>query len=172
MEQFVRDVRINQIYEGANGVQAMDLVGRKIGMDGGRPVKTFFAEVEAYLAGAVKDEGLSSYAKPMQEALRHLQQATGWLAKNGPTNHDDPGAGAYDYMHLFGLVAFGFMWCRMVEAARAKLPQAAGDAAQRLNAKLVTGRFYMERMLPETAMRLARIQSGSASTMALPADAF
>lgn len=172
MEQFVRDARINQIYEGANGVQAMDLVGRKIGLDGGRPVKTFFAEVEDYLAGAVKDEGLSSYAKPMQEALRHLQQATGWLAKNGPANHDDPGAGAYDYMHLFGLVALGFMWCRMVEAARAKLPQAAGDAAQRLNAKLVTGRFYMQRMLPETAMRLASIQSGSASTMAMPADAF
>ena len=172
MEQFVRDARINQIYEGANGVQAMDLVGRKLGLNGGRPVMTFFAEVEAYLAEAAKDEALSSYAKPMQAALGHLQQATGWLAKNGAANHDDPGAGAYDYMHLFGLVAFGYMWCRMVEAARAKLPQATGDTAQRLNAKLVTGLFYMERLLPETAMRLARIQSGSASTMALPAEAF
>jgi acyl-CoA dehydrogenase len=172
MEQFVRDARINQIYEGANGVQAMDLVGRKLGLNGGRPVMTFFAEVEAHLAEMAKDEALSAYAKPMQAALGHLQQATGWLAKNGPANHDDPGAGAYDYMHLFGLVSAGYMWCRMVEAARAKLPQATGDRAQRLNAKLVTGRFFMERLLPETTMRLARILSGSASTMALPAEAF
>src|SRR5260370_21998618 len=91
MEQFVRDARINQIYEGANGVQAMDLVGRKLGLDGGRPVKTFFAEVEAYLAEAVKDEGLSSYAKPMQEALRHLQQPTGRLSHDRPSKPDLPG---------------------------------------------------------------------------------
>jgi alkylation response protein AidB-like acyl-CoA dehydrogenase len=172
MEQFVRDARINQIYEGANGVQAMDLVGRKLGLNGGRPVMAFFAEVEGYLTEIAKDGALSAYATPMQKALGHLQRATAWFAQHGAANHDDPGAGAYDYMHLFGLVAQGYMWCRMVEAALTKLPTAAGEEAERLNAKLITGRFYMERLLPETATRLARIEAGSESTMALAAEAF
>jgi hypothetical protein len=95
-----------------------------------------------------------------------------WFMQNALSNPDNAGAGATDYMHLFGLVVLGYMWVRMVAAAQQKLAAGADGAAQRLDAKLVTARFYMDRMLPETAAQLARIQSGAASTMALPAEAF
>jgi hypothetical protein len=94
-----------------------------------------------------------------------------WFMQNAMAKPDNAGAGSYDYMHLFGLVALGYMWCRIAEAALAKLPKANGSAA-RLNAKLVTARFFMERMLPETATRLARIEAGAGSTMELSDDAF
>jgi hypothetical protein len=103
--------------------------------------------------------------------LGHLQQATIWLMQNALAKPDNAGAGATDYLNLFGLVALGYMWCRMVETARIKI--AAGDGAPaRLNAKLTTGRFFMERVLPETGVHLARIQAGAASTMELPAGEF
>ncbi len=172
MEQFVRDARITMIYEGANGIQALDLVGRKLGRDGGRAVMAFFNEVQAYLAEQGKDEGMKPYVAPLGQALGHLQQATMWFMQNALAKPDNGGAGATDYMHLFGLVALGYMWCRIAAAARAKLKAGANGATARLEAKLVTGRFFMERILPETAAQLARIQSGAASTMELPADAF
>ena len=172
MEQFVRDARICQIYEGANGIQALDLVGRKLGMDGGRAVMAFFAEVERFLEAQVDDEGMAPYVKPAREALGHLQQATAWISKNAATNRAEAGAASYEYMNLFGLVALGYMWCRMVETAKRKLPGLTGAPAQHLGAKLVTGRFFMERLLPETAAHLARIEAGSASMMELSAEAF
>src|SRR6478752_6261040 len=171
MEQFVRDARIAMIYEGANGIQALDLVGRKLPKDGGRALMAFFNEVQAYLKERVNNDAMNVYLKPLGAALAHLQQASMWFMQNAITKPDNAGAGSYDYMHLFGLVALGYMWCRIAEAALAKLPKANGSAA-RLNAKLVTARFFMERMLPETATRLARIQAGATSTMELPDDAF
>ena len=170
MEQFVRDSRIAMIYEGANGIQALDLVGRKLPKDGGRALQAFFAEVQ----GFIKEHGepeMKPYVEPLGKALGHLQQATMWFMQNALAKPDNAGAGSYDYMHLLGLVALGYMWCRMVLAAREKLA-AGGDGADRMQAKLVTGRFFMERMLPETAAQLARIQSGAASMMELPAEAF
>ena len=95
-----------------------------------------------------------------------------WFMQNAMAKPDNAGAGATDYMHLFGLVALGYMWCRMAEAARAKLKAGANGAAERMNAKLVTGRFFMERMLPETAAHLARIQAGAGGMMELPEEAF
>jgi acyl-CoA dehydrogenase len=169
MDQFVRDARINEIYEGANGIQALDLVGRKLPMNGGRAVKAFFAEVDAYLKSQAQVEGMGVYVNAVRESLGHLQLATQWLAKNSVTNPDNAGAGSYDYMHLFGLVAFGYMWCRIVEAARGKIATAANP---RLSAKLVAARFFVERILPDSAARLARIKSGAESTMALSAEAF
>jgi acyl-CoA dehydrogenase len=171
MEQFVRDARIAQIYEGANGIQALDLVGRKLGMDGGRAIMTFFNEVQTYLKERANSDAMNVYLKPLGQSLAHLQQASMWFMQNAMAKPDNAGAGSYDYMHLFGLVALGYMWCRIAEAALAKLPKANGSAA-RLNAKLVTARFFMERMLPETATRLARIEAGAASTMELSDDAF
>ena len=171
MEQFVRDARITMLYEGANGIQALDLVGRKLPKDDGRALKAFFGEVSSYLKEKSSDETMKPFAGPLAAALGHLQQATLWLTKNASAQPDNAGAGATDYMQLFGLVVLGYMWCRMAEAANAKLGEDGSDAA-RLRAKLVTGRFFMERMLPETATYLARIQSGAASTMALPAEAF
>jgi acyl-CoA dehydrogenase len=168
MEQFVRDARIAMIYEGANGIQALDLVGRKLPKDGGRALQAFFNEVQGYLKEQ-SGEAMKPYAGPLAAALGHLQQATMWLMQNAMAKPDNAGAAATDYMHLFGLVALGYMWCRIVAAAQAKL---AGSADERMNAKLVTARFFMERMLPETATHLARIQSGAASLMALPAESF
>ena len=172
MEQFVRDARIAQIYEGANGIQALDLVGRKLGKDGGRALMAFFNEVQSYIkdkSGEAGDERLSSRRSAPRSA--HLQQASMWFMQNAMAKPDNAGAGSYDYMHLFGLVALGYMWCRIAEAAIAKLPKANGSTP-RYSAKLVTARFFMERMLPETAAHLARIQTGAASTMDMPEDQF
>jgi alkylation response protein AidB-like acyl-CoA dehydrogenase len=171
MEQFVRDARIAMIYEGANGIQALDLVGRKLGKDGGRAISMFFNEVQGYLKEQSTDAAMKPYVEPLGRALGHLQQATVWFMQNAVAKPDNAGAGATDYMHLFGLVALGYMWAQMAKAAQQKIAN-GGGADQRLNAKLVTGRFFMERMLPETAAQLARIQSGATSTMELPAEAF
>jgi hypothetical protein len=171
MEQFVRDARIAQIYEGANGIQALDLVGRKLGKDGGRAIMSFFNEVQTYLKERADSDEMNVYLKPLGASLAHLQQASMWFMNNAMAKPDNAGAGSYDYMHLFGLVALGYMWCKIAEASLAKLPEADG-AAPRYNAKLTTARFFMERVLPETATHLARIQAGAASTMELSDDAF
>jgi alkylation response protein AidB-like acyl-CoA dehydrogenase len=172
MEQFVRDARIAMMYEGANGIQGLDLVGRKLGKDGGRAVTAFFGEVQGYIKERVNSEALNPFLKPLGQSLAHLQQATMWFMQNAMQKPDNAGAGSTDYMHLFGLVVLGYMWCRIVEATNAKLANGAAGDADRLKAKLVTGRFFMERMLPETATHLARIQSGADAIMALPAEAF
>ncbi|MBI4273895.1 MAG: acyl-CoA dehydrogenase C-terminal domain-containing protein [Rhizobiales bacterium] len=172
MEQFVRDARIAMMYEGANGIQALDLVGRKLPKDGGRAVMAFFNEVQAFINEKKSDATMKPYVEPLNVALGHLQQATMWFMQNALGKPDNAGAGAMDYMHLFGLVALGYMWCRMIAAAGVKLKAGANGSAERMNSKLVTGRFFMERMLPETAAQLARIQAGAESTMALPPEAF
>ena len=170
MEQFVRDSRIAQIYEGANGIQALDLVGRKLGKDGGRALMAFIGEVQGYIKDKGADEKMKPYLTPLGAALGHLQQGAMWFMQNAMAKPDNAGAGSYDFMHLFGLVALGYMWARIAEAA-AKSPQANG-AGSRMGAKLVTARFFMERMLPETASHLARIQAGAASMMEVPDEGF
>jgi acyl-CoA dehydrogenase len=170
MEQFVRDARIAMIYEGANGIQALDLVGRKLPKDGGRAAMAFFNEVGAFAKENAADEAMKPYVTPLTTALGHLQQATMWLMQNAMAKPENAGAGSTDYMHLFGLVVMGYMWARMVRVASDKI--AAGDTSSYLKTKLVTGRFFMERMLPETSVHLTRLQSGAATTMELPADAF
>jgi 3-(methylsulfanyl)propanoyl-CoA dehydrogenase len=172
MEQYVRDARIPMIYEGANGIQALDLVGRKLAKDGGRALTAFFTEVQGFVKENAGDAGLTLYVEPLGKALGHLQQATMWFAQNALAKPENAGAGATDYMHLFGLVALGYMWARMAQAAKQKLAAGANGAGERMNAKLVTGRFFVERLLPDTATHLARIQAGAASTMDLPADEF
>jgi alkylation response protein AidB-like acyl-CoA dehydrogenase len=170
MEQFVRDARIAMIYEGANGIQALDLVGRKLPRGGGRAVMAFFGEVAAFAKDHGADEAMKPYIAPLSTALGHLQQATTWLMQNALAKPDNAGAGATDYMQLFGLVTFGYMWARMAKVALDKIAGGAGEPY--LSTKLVTGRFFMERMLPETSVHLARIQTGSDTTMELPAEAF
>jgi len=167
MEQFVRDARIAMIYEGANGIQALDLVGRKLGKDGGRAVMAFFKEVETCVKANAVEPALKPLVEPVGKALGHLQQATMWFMQNALAKPDNAGAGATDYMHLFGLVALGYMWCMIAAAANAK---AGSDS--RMRAKLATARFFVERMLPETAAHLARIQAGADSVTALPAEMF
>jgi hypothetical protein len=169
MEQFVRDARITMMYEGANGIQALDLVGRKLPKDGGRALQAFFAEVQGFIKEQSADAAAKPFVEPLGKAVGHLQQATMWFMANALAKPDNAGAGSTDYMHMFGLVALGYMWAKMAAAARDKLKSGADD---RMSAKLVTGRFFMERVLPETAAQLARIQAGAASTMELPAEQF
>jgi alkylation response protein AidB-like acyl-CoA dehydrogenase len=166
MEQFVRDARIAMLYEGANGIQALDLVGRKLPKDGGRALQAFFAEVAAYRKAREADKDMAPYLTPLAQSLGELQQATLWFVQHALGNPDNAGAGATDYMHLFGLVALGYMWCQIAEAAK------KNGSDERMTRRLATGRFFMERMLPATTMHLARIKAGAASTMALPAEAF
>ena len=166
MSQFVRDARITMIYEGANGIQAMDLVGRKLAKDGGRAVMAFFGEVETFCKANAADPAMQPYVGPLGEGLGRLQQATMWFMNNAMAKPDNAGAGATDYMHMFGLVAMGYMWGLMAKAAAAK------EGAPGMAEKLVVGRFYMERLMPETAAQLARISAGADTTMALSAEAF
>ena len=158
------------IYEGANGIQALDLVGRKLPRDGGRAVMAFFAEVSAFAKEHGADEAMKPYVTPVSTALGHLQQASMWLMQNAIAKPDNAGAAATDYMHLFGCTVLGYMWAKMAKVALDKI--GSGGATPYLTTKLVTGRFFMERMLPETALHLARIQTGAGTTMELAEEAF
>lgn len=171
MSQYVRDARIAMIYEGANGIQALDLVGRKLALNGGRAVTGFFKEVGEFCEANRENEKLSFFTKHLKKGLNDLQAATMWLMQNAMARPDNAGAASNDYMHLFGLVALGYMWGRMAKVAEEKLASGEGDRPF-LEAKLVTARYYFERIMPESAAHLARIQSGADSMLALPAEAF
>jgi alkylation response protein AidB-like acyl-CoA dehydrogenase len=162
MSQFVRDARIAMIYEGANGIQALDLVGRKLPRNGGRALMGFMGEIGQFLKENAGDE-MKAYTGPLAQSLQHLQAASMWLMQNGMSNPDNAGAASTDYMHLLGHVALGYMWALQAKAALAKggMPE-----------KLALARFYAERCLPETGYRLARMQAGAANLMELPAEAF
>lgn len=180
MEQYVRDARIPMIYEGANGIQALDLVGRKLAKDGGRAALAFFAEVQGFVNMHKADAQMKPYVEPLNVSLGHLQQATMWFMQNAMKDPDNAGAGATDYMHLFGLVALGYMWGRIVVAVNEKLKggdasgESGGNAldAQALKNKLIVARFFAEKMLPETGAQLARISAGAGSVMEMAAEAF
>ncbi|WEF25703.1 acyl-CoA dehydrogenase C-terminal domain-containing protein [Paracoccus sp. S3-43] len=171
MSQFVRDARITMIYEGANGVQALDLVGRKLAQDGGRHVMAFFELVKGFCKDHADSPIAADFVAPLKAASKDLQTAAMFFMERGMKNPNDALAGSYDFMHLFGHVALGFMWAQMAAAAQAALDGGTGDAAF-LKTKLATGRYYMKRQLPMTATHLARIQSGAAPVMELEAEAF
>ncbi len=171
MSQFARDARIAMIYEGANGVQALDLVGRKLAQDGGKHVMAFFEMVKAECKAHDGDDRMKPFAEALKGASKQLQQAGMFFMANGMKNPNAALAGSYDFMHLMGHVCLGLMWTRMARAAFTALDEGRGDAAF-LNAKIATGRFYMARQLPLCASHLARIESGADPVMALPAEAF
>ena len=176
MEQFVRDARIPMIYEGANGIQALDLVGRKLAKDGGRAVMAFFAEVQGFVNAHRADEAMKPIIEPLDVSLGHLQAATMWFMNNALKEPDNAGAGASDFMHMFGLVALGLMWGRIALAVNEKLAtgEAGGGAldAQALKNKLIVARFFGEKMLPETAAQLKRIEAGAGSVMEMGVEGF
>jgi alkylation response protein AidB-like acyl-CoA dehydrogenase len=171
MEQYVRDARISMIYEGTNGVQAMDLVGRKLAQNGGRAVQALFRVAGEEIAAAKGNEKLSGLAEALEKALGQLQAATMWLAQNGFQNPNHVGAGAYPYMQLTGLVAVGLMWLRMAKASVEALAEGAEDA-KFYEAKLVTARFYAERILPDAGALRRKIEAGSDAIMALDVEMF
>ena len=172
MSQFVRDARITQIYEGANGIQALDLVGRKLALDGGKHVMAFFEMVKGFIKENEGNEALKAdFLDPLKAASKDLQAAGMYFMQNGMKNPNAALAGSYDFMHLFGHVCLGLMWGRMAVAAQKALDAGTGDAAF-YKAKLATGRYYMARQLPATALHLKRIESGADPVMGLAEDAF
>jgi alkylation response protein AidB-like acyl-CoA dehydrogenase len=168
--QYLRDCRIAMIYEGTNGIQALDLVGRKLAANGGRAVMSFFAEIDGFVSEYAGDEGLKLYIDGLASAKAKLQDATFWLMQNGLANPDNAGAASTDYMHLFGLTGLAYMWCLIAKAANAKI--AGGDSDPFYANKLIVGRYFVERLLPEADSHLAKLKTGSEVLMALPAEAF
>ncbi|HEY0149827.1 MAG TPA: acyl-CoA dehydrogenase C-terminal domain-containing protein [Allosphingosinicella sp.] len=171
MDQFVRDARIAQIYEGTNGIQALDLVGRKLGANGGRGVQALFRILAEEIAAAKNEDSVQPFAGALERATADLQTATMWLMQNGMANPNNAGAAAYPYMTLMGHVGLGLMWLRMVQASTKALREGSEDAAFH-EAKLVTARFFAERILPETGALRRKLEAGADSLMALPAEAF
>lgn len=171
MSQYVRDARIAMIYEGANGIQALDLVGRKLALNGGRAVMAMFKEIGDFCEENRADEAMAPFTKGLKKGLNDLQASTMWFMQNAMAKPDNAGAGSTDYMHLFGLVTLGYMWARMAKTAQGKL--GSGDPREDyLKNKLVTARFFMEKIMPETALRKLRIEAGADSVMELAAEAF
>jgi len=171
MEQFVRDARITQIYEGTNGIQAMDLVGRKLPKEGGRAVRAFFELVARDIAEAKSAGDPAGIAGALEPAFNDLQAATMWLAQNGMADPDNAGAGAYAYMDLMGLVSLGWMWIKMAAAAQRALDGGAEDGSFH-EAKLTVARFYAERELPLSGALRRKIEAGAEALMKIPAEAF
>lgn len=170
VSQYLRDCRIALIYEGTNGIQALDLVGRKLAADGGRGVMSFFAELDAFVESHGGDAAMKEFTEPLAKAKGELQEATMWLMQNGLANPDNAGAASTDYLHLFGLTALAYMWALTAKTVQDRLAAGASDPIY--EEKLTLGRYYMARILPETGSRLAKLKTGAALMMALPAEAF
>ena len=172
LEQFVRDARITMIYEGTNGVQALDLVGRKLGLNGGKTVMAFFEMVKAFIKENEGHEDLKrDFLDPLKAASKDLQAAGMYFMQEGMKNPNNALSGSYDFMHLFGHVALGLMWARMAKASYEALEAGASDR-EFYNTKLATGRYYMARPLKMTGTHLARIETGGETVMALSAASF
>ncbi|SFQ12908.1 acyl-CoA dehydrogenase [Roseivivax halotolerans] len=172
LEQFVRDARITMIYEGTNGIQSLDLVGRKLGVDGGKHVMAFFDMVKDFIKeNKGQDEAFDrDFLEPLKAASKDLQTAGMYFMQNGMKNPNNALSGSYDFMHLFGHVCLGLMWAKMGLAAKAAMDAGASDDFYAT--KLATGRYYMARQLPATGMHLKRIESGAETVMELDAANF
>jgi alkylation response protein AidB-like acyl-CoA dehydrogenase len=163
--QYLRDCRISMIYEGANGVQALDLVGRKLASNGGRAIMTFSAELDGFIAAEAGNAELKPFVDGLSAAKGQLQEATMWLMQNGLANPEEAAAASHDYLQLFGLTALAYMWALMAKAC-------LGKADDFHATKLAVGRYFVERVLPDGAAHLAKVKAGGASLMALPEEAF
>ncbi len=170
MEQFVRDARIAMIYEGANGIQALDLVGRKLMKDGGRAWQSFFSEVDEFISDNQGNEELKQFLDGLSSAKKDVEEATQWMAANAMQNFNNAGAGSVDYLNMWALLCLAHGWAQMAKAAIEK--KAAGDSDAFYANKLITGRYFIERLLPDTVSHLAKLKTGADAMMALPAEAF
>jgi len=171
MEQYVRDARIAMIYEGANGVQAMDLVGRKLAQNGGRAIQALFVIIDQECGDAKGDERLADFATRLEKANGELKAATMWFVQNGMANPNHIGAGAHSYMHLMGIVALGLMWLRMMRASIAALEAGTGHAVF-YETKLKTARYFAERIMPDAGSLRRKIEAGSDAIMAMEPELF
>ncbi len=171
IEQLVRDARISMIYEGTNGVQALDLVGRKLPANMGRSLRYFFHPVSDFIAAHSADPAIGTLVRPFAKAFGALQLATSFIAQKGLTDAEEAGAAASDYLRLLGLVALGFMWVRMARIAAGKVGTTEEDT-RFYRAKLTTATFFIERILPQAGALLSSIRAGKSSMMALDAAGF
>jgi len=169
MEQLVRDARITQIYEGANGVQALDLVGRKLLAGSGRLLRHFFEPVDAFIAEAEGDPRLAEFVTPLAQALTQFRRTTAWIVAAGGADFAEAASGATEYLRLFGLVALAYLWARMAAAA---LPHVDGTEATFYRAKLATARFFFDRLLPQAAALAAAVEAGGRSVRDFAEAAF
>ncbi len=170
VEQLVRDARITQLYEGANGIQALDLVGRKLPMNGGRPMQKWLALLHGFVAENKANAALADYVTALDKAVNQLQATVMWLMQNAMRNHEEAGGAASDFLRLFALTAMTYMWARIAKAALGGKEKASD--AEFYNAKLITGRFFIKRVLPQADALAAQIQAGVEPMMAMPAEAF
>jgi hypothetical protein len=171
MEQYVRDARIAMIYEGTNGVQAMDLVGRKLAQNGGRAVQALFKIVDDECAAAKEDAALADFATRLEKANGELKAATMWFMQNGMQNPNHVGAGAHSYMHIMGIVSLGLMWLRMSRSAQDALAAGSGNA-KFYETKLATARYFAERIMPDAGALRRKIEAGGDAIMALEPEMF
>ena len=171
MEQYVRDARITQIYEGANGIQALDLVGRKLPANYGRALRQVFHPIDRFIEDHLDDDDLKDLAGLLGKSFGRLQMATAWIGEQGLKDPEQAGAASHDYLRLFALVVMGFLWGRMAETARDALAGGTDESAF-YEAKFTTARFFYTRMLPETSSLLSKILSGKDAIMALEAEQF
>ncbi|OGN42573.1 MAG: acyl-CoA dehydrogenase [Caulobacterales bacterium RIFCSPHIGHO2_01_FULL_70_19] len=168
--QYLRDARITMIYEGANGIQALDLVGRKLPANGGRAIMTWFGEIDAFVTEHGGEGPQKPFVDGLADAKKKLQEATMWLMQNGMQNPDNAGAASTDYLHIFGLTALAYMWAQMAIAAQKAIDGGSDDPFYAH--KIATGRYFVERMLPDTGAHLAKLKTGADVLMTLPAEAF
>lgn len=168
VEQYARDARIAQIYEGTNGIQALDLVGRKMGAHMGRYLRRFFHPVHEFIEANQADEKMQEFIFPLAKAFAKLQQATAIIAQKGLKDPNEAGAASSDYLRQFALVAMGYMWCLMVKTAYEKLGSGRDEFYQ---SKIDTARFFMERMLPETDARFKMVMAGAGTLMTMSEEA-
>jgi alkylation response protein AidB-like acyl-CoA dehydrogenase len=171
MSQFVRDARITMLYEGTNGIQALDLVGRKLGANAGRAIFAFFKEIDEFVDANDENEHLKPFIEGLKTAKAQLQDGTMWLMQNGMSNFDNAGAASHDYLNLFGVTALTYMWALMAKAALAAKAN-GGGADPYFDTKLATGRYFLARTLPDAGAHLAKLKSGAEPVMALSAEAF
>ncbi len=172
IEQFVRDARIAMIYEGTNGIQSLDLVGRKLPANGGKAIMSFFGLVKGFIKENEGNDALKAeFLDPLKAASKDLQAAGMYFLQEAAKNPQHALAGSYDFMHLFGHVSLGFMWARIARASMEALELGAEDT-EYYETKIATGRYYMSRQLPATGLHLARITSGAETVMDIGAESF
>ncbi|MGQ3039157.1 MAG: acyl-CoA dehydrogenase C-terminal domain-containing protein [Brevundimonas sp.] len=168
--QYLRDARITMIYEGTNGIQALDLVGRKLPAQGGRAIMSWFAEIDAFVSENGQNESLKPFVDGLADARKKLQDGTMWMMQNGMANPDNAGAASTDYLNIFGITALAYMWAQMAKVAQAQVDGGSTDPFYAN--KLMTGRYFVERILPDAGAHLAKLKTGADVLMAMPADQF
>ena len=171
MSQYARDCRIAMIYEGTNGIQALDLVGRKLSMDGGKYMREYLNLVQAFINEEHSEDLKNDFITPLKKSIEHLQAALMFFMQNGLKNPLSAISGATDFLHLVGLVSLGFIWSKKAQSAKEKLKDISANK-NFLEAKILTGSYFMHRQLPETKLRLDRILTGEKQVMSLAADQF